>query len=160
MMSYHQPSITEGDLFSKKQIEKQTSFDIYGVHTVEVNPLFDENAVTVVLPDEIIFEPDEDDVVLQIIELIHHDDCDSFDSIIEQVKGLPIHGRMLMIPETKREEFVRKIKHKAPEEVVNVISRLRKVNRNSISRSSTVVTKIRAQMRWNAFAEKITATIT
>jgi hypothetical protein len=127
---------------------------------VEINPMFDENAVTPALPDDFIFEPDKlenDDDVLQIIEFMIQEECDSFDNIIEQVRGLPIHGRMLMISETKREEFIRKIKQKnqAPNEVVDVMSRLRKVKRNSISRTSTVITKMRAQMHWNTLCEKL-----
>jgi hypothetical protein len=122
--------------------------------------MFDETSIESPPLDEYIFEPDkleDDDDVLQIIEFMIHDDCDSFDNIIEQVKGLPIHGRMLMISETKREEFIRKIKHKnrAPNEVVDVMSRLRKVKRNSISKSSTVVTKMRAQMHWRTFTVKL-----
>jgi hypothetical protein len=129
-------------------------------HNVEVNPMFDEAAVTPTLPDDFIFEPDKlenDDDVLQIIEFMIHEECDSFDNIIEQVRGLPIHGRMLMISDTKREEFIRKIKHKnqKPNEVVDVMSRLRKVKRNSISRSSTVITKMRAQMHWKTLFEKL-----
>ena len=119
--------------------------------------MFDE---TFVSKDAFVFETDKldsDDDVLQIIELMICDGCDSFDNIIEQVKGLPIHGRMLMISETKRKEFIRKIKQKnrAPNEVVDVRSRLRKVKRNSISKSSTVITKMRAHVNWNRFAEKL-----
>jgi len=122
--------------------------------------MFDEKAVVQPALDEFIFEPDkleDDEDVLQIIEFMIHDDCDSFDNIIEQVKGLPIHGRMLMISETKREEFIRKIKHKnrAPNEVVDVMSRLRRVQRNSISKSSTVIATMRAHMRWRTFTAKL-----
>jgi hypothetical protein len=121
---------------------------------VEINPMFEE---TLVSPGDFVFEPNNDDEVLQLIEFMIYDGCDSFDNIIEQVKGLPIHGRMLMISDTKREEFIRKIKHKNQEsnEVIDVMSRLRKVRRNSIPRSSTVITKMRAQMRWNTLFDKL-----
>ena len=124
---------------------------------IEINPMFDE---TLVSPDYCVFEPDKldnDDDVLQIIEMMICDGCDSFDSIIEQVKGLPIHGKMLMISQTKRDEFIRKIqdKNRAPNEVIDVMSRLRRVKRNSISSSSTVITKMRAHTNWNRFSEKL-----
>jgi hypothetical protein len=150
--------VSNNPLYGEPQPVLMMSSDIYTVNqNVEINPMFDETRVTL---DEFVFEPDKldnDDDVLQIVEFMMCDGCDSFDNIIEQVKGLPIHGKMLMISQTKREEFIRKIQHKnrASNEVIDVMSRLRKVKRNSISRSSTVITKMRAHVHWNRFAEKL-----
>ena len=143
-------------LYGEAQPNLMMSYDTTN-QNVEINPMFDE---TLVPSDDFVFEPDRldnEDDVLQIIELMICDGCDSFDNIIEQVKGLPIHGKMLMISQTKREEFIRKIQHKnrAPNEVIDVMSRLRRVKRNSISRSSTVITKMRAHMHWNRLVEKL-----
>ena len=126
--------IIDAPPFSKNPLYVM-SFDTTTKQNVEINPMFDDTTVS---SQDDIFEPDKldnDDEVLQIVELMIDDGCDSFDSIIEQVKGLPIHGKMLMISQTKREEFVRKIQHKnqAPDEVIDVISRLRKVKRKSLS---------------------------
>jgi LPXTG-motif cell wall-anchored protein len=163
-------SDTMYEIVPQPSLIMSNSFEYSTNNNIEINPIFDETKMMKnplhyeTEPDEFIFEPDKlenDDDVLQIIEfMVINDDFVSFDNIIEQVKGLPIYGRMLMISETKREEFIRKIKekHQAPDEVVNVMSKLRKVHRNSISRSSTVITKMRAQMHWNKLFEKLLVT--
>ena len=135
-------------------------------HNVEINPIFEESqfetetrpvsySLQYLEPDKL----DDDDVVFELLELLVKEGHDSFEAIVEQVKGLPIYGRMLRLSELKRQEFIVKLKNKnhVSDEVTNVISRLRRVNRASISKTPTVVTKLRAQMRWHTIVEKMCA---
>jgi hypothetical protein len=62
---------------------------------------------------------------------------------------------MSKMTDTKKQEFLIKLKHRS--EVETVISKLRRVNRASIDNSSTTSKQIRVQMRWNALFEKIVA---
>jgi hypothetical protein len=125
--------------------------------TIEVNPLlvvpkfeFEENIL--LKPDNL----DDDDVALAVFETIVKDEGDgSFDSLIENVKGTPLYGTMSKMTDTKKKEFLIKLKHRS--EVETVISKLRRVNRASIDNSSTTSKQIRVQMRWNALFEKIVA---
>ena len=131
-------------------------------HNVEINPIFEEShfetephSLQYLEPDKL----DDDDVVFELLELLVKEGHDSFEAIVEQVKGLPIYGRMLRLSELKRQELIVKLKNKnhVSDEVTNVISRLRRVNRASISKTPTVVTKLRAQMRWHTCIEKMCA---
>jgi hypothetical protein len=125
--------------------------------TIEVNPLlvvpkfeFEENIL--LKPDNL----DDDDVALAVFETIVKDEGDgSFESLIENVKGTPLYGTMSKMTDTKKQEFLIKLKHRS--EVETVISKLRRVNRASIDNSSTTSKQIRVQMRWNALFEKIVA---
>ena len=135
-------------------------------HNVEINPIFEESqfetetrpvsySLQYLEPDKL----DDDDVVFELLELLVKEGHDSFEAIVEQVKGLPIYGRMLRLSELKRQELIVKLKNKnhVSDEVTNVMSRLRRVNRASISKTPTVVTKLRAQMRWHTIVEKMCA---
>ena len=135
-------------------------------HNVEINPIFEESqfetetrpvsySLQYLEPDKL----DDDDVVFELLELLVKEGHESFEAIVEQVKGLPIYGRMLRLSELKRQELIVKLKNKnhVSDEVTNVMSRLRRVNRASISKTPTVVTKLRAQMRWHTIVEKMCA---
>jgi hypothetical protein len=129
-------------------------------HNVEINPIFEESQFETETHSLQYLEPDkldDDDVVFELLELLVKEGHDSFEAIVEQVKGLPIYGRMLRLSELKRQELIVKLKNKnhVSDEVTNVISRLRRVNRASISKTPTVVTKLRAQMRWHTIVEKM-----
>ena len=103
-----------------------------------------------------ILKPDEihdDEAVLELFQTVVNNTGEPLEVLIEQVKGTPLYGSMMKLSDVKRQELRVKLKLKMPSEVETVMSRLRRVNRASLSQASTTVVKLRVHARWHKLVE-------
>jgi hypothetical protein len=111
----------------------------------EVNPLFEEPVV--LEPDNI---HDEEALVFVFKTMCEHTEG-TFEQLVEHVKGTPLFGKMMKMSDDKKEHFVKVLQMT---EVERVMSKLRRVNRASLDKSSTLVKQMRVQARWHSMVKK------
>ncbi len=108
---------------------------------VQVNPLFEE-------PDNL---HDEEALVFVFKTMCEHTEG-TFEQLVEHVKGTPLFGKMMKMSDDKKEHFVKVLQMT---EVERVMSKLRRVNRASLDKSSTLVKQMRVQARWHSMVKKM-----
>ena len=90
-------------------------------------------------------QPDSVDDAVNIFEILQVRDADSFETMVDHVKGTPMYGTMMQMDGAQREEFMVRLRHVGPtapkqspepegdQNIKNAIASLRKVHRPSLA---------------------------
>jgi hypothetical protein len=120
--------------------------------TIESNPLFVASETPVFLePDNF---QDEESLVFIFKTMCQHNEG-SFEQLVEHVRGTPLFGQMMKMSDDKKEHFVKLLRAKSMTEVEQVMSKLRRVNRASLSGTPTLVKQMRIQARWHRLYDSL-----
>ena len=129
----------------KKPIPEKVSTDILFSEPPPPESLFVDFGSRVIWEPQInpLLAPDTVDDAVNIFEILNVRDVDTFETMVDHVKGTPMYGTMMQMDGPQREEFMIKLRHVAPTapkqtqepegEIKNVIASLRKVHRPSLA---------------------------
>jgi len=164
LVMYEKENVTESVTFSNPMLLAPEFRSI----TIEKNPIFTEPIVfrdtrVTIEPNPasetpVFLEPDnfqDEETLVFIFKTMCQHSEGSFEQLVEHVRGTPLFGQMMKMSDDKKEHFVKLLRAKPMTEVEQVMSKLRRVNRASLSGTPTLVKQMRVQARWHRLYERI-----